>query len=76
MAQQTAKEKAEELVINIHNIPSKGIGLYEAKQCGLIAVKEIIRTLNWDIKESDLQGLGLINLLLYWREVEKEIEKL
>lgn len=72
----TPKEKAEELVINIHSIPSKGIGLYEAKQIALIAVDEIIRTLNCDLQESDLRGLGLINLILYWQEVKQEIEKL
>ena len=81
----TPKEKADGLINKF--IPhiagadryNSTLNLYDkdiAKQCALIAVDEIIRTLNCDLQESDLRGLGLINLILYWMEVKKEIEKL
>lgn len=61
----TAKEKAQELADNMGNIPDGGfgsIGLYEAKQCALVAVNEII----------DKDGYNND----YWKEVKQEIEKL
>jgi hypothetical protein len=47
-----------------------------AKQCALIAVDETIRTLNEDIRDIDVRGNILLDLIDYWREVKKEIEKL
>lgn len=46
------------------------------KQCAIISVDEIINTLNYDIKDIDVRGNILLNLIDYWQEVKKEIEKL
>lgn len=70
----TPKEKAFELVYKYYKITKefefiKGEGLVpyygSAKECALIAVDEILNTL--------LYGYNLIE---YWKEVKKEIEKL
>ena len=78
MAQQTAKEKAEELVNKMWNIEERfgSLGNHEAKQCALVAVDETIRTLNEDIRDLDVRGNILLDLIEYWREVKQEIEKL
>jgi hypothetical protein len=39
-------------------------------------VDEIIQTLNYDIKDLDVRGSVLIDLIEYWRQVKQEIEKL
>ena len=62
-----AKLKAEELVQKYYDlIHPKVNSYYQAKQCALIAVDEIIKVLNSDINP-------LVN---YWYEVKQEIEKL
>ena len=85
MAQQTLQERAEELVnkfikSTIKWNPINGVGYYNdinaAKECALIAVDEIIKTLNYDIKDLDVRGNILLDLIKYWREVKQEIEKL
>lgn len=48
----------------------------EAKELALIAVNEIIRTLNEDIRDLDVRGSVLLDLIEYWQEVKKEIKKL
>jgi hypothetical protein len=79
----TPKEQAQELFNKMFNIPDGGfgsIGVYEAKQCALVAVDEILK----DLKESlevaeDLHphAKGLIaGSLTGWQEVKQEIEKL
>ena len=80
----TPKEKAEELIKKFI-IPTEkwnpinGDGYYNdinaSKQCALVAVDEIIQTLNWDIRDLDVRG-SVIDLIVYWREVKGEIEKL
>ena len=85
----TPKEKAKQLVdIFYQTTPNESwinqpIGLKEeykaweqAKQCALIAVDETIRTLNEDIRDLDVRGNVLLDLIDYWREVKQEIEKL
>jgi hypothetical protein len=77
----TPKEKAVELVSKFEESLFGYNVLFDEDyvKCmnfALIAVDEIIRTLNCDLQESDLRGLGLINLILYWQEVKQEIEKL
>jgi len=72
MAQQTAKEKAEELVDKF-TYEISGLDKYEyyldsnirfvIKQCALIAVDEILETNPYKARN-------------YWQEVKKEIEKL
>ena len=73
----TPKEKAEEL-FNKFNNPDRTNYPYvhNAQQCALIAVDEIINTLNYDIRDLDVRGNILLDLIRYWREVKQEIEKL
>ena len=65
-----AKEKAQELVDRFYKIPnSQGIYMmqhYQAKQCAIIAVDEILEVYrkNWGIENSE------------WLDVKNEIEKL
>jgi len=47
-----------------------------AKECALIAVDETIRTLNEDIRDIDVRGNILLDLIDYWKEVKQEIKKL
>jgi hypothetical protein len=73
----TPKDKAKEMYIKfdfvyVQNYTSK----FEVKQCALIAVDETIRTLNEDIRDLDVRGNILLDLIEYWREVKQEIEKL
>ena len=82
MAQQTAVEKAEELVRKFKPFVQFKMGVEQsyvlrmAKQCALVAVDEIIKTLNYDIKDLDVRGNILLDLIKYWREVKQEIEKI
>ncbi len=59
----TAKEKAKELVDKYWDFHLLRLEDYEAKQCALICVDEILEEC-LDIKES------------YWQEVKQEINKL
>lgn len=47
-----------------------------AKECALIAVDRIINTLNHDIRDLDVRGNILLDLIKYWRQVREELEKL
>lgn len=69
----TPQEKAIELYNKFYGIP---LYIKTIKQCCYIAVDEIINTLNFDIKDLDVRGSVLIDLIHYWREVKNEIEKL
>ena len=80
----TPKEKAEKLVDKFS--PHSYCGAceeddermrdYHSKQCAIIAVDEIINTLNKDIRDIDVVGNILLDLIEYWQEVKQEIEKL
>lgn len=48
----------------------------EAKRCALRAVYEIIETLNDDIRDLDVRGNVLLDLIDYWREVKNELKNL
>ncbi len=63
----TPKEKAIELVEDMHNAPETGYNEH-AKVCALIAVDEIIEALENNAANSASW--------LYYEEVKKEIEKL
>ena len=68
----TPKEKAQELVDNMGDIPDGGfgsMGRYEAKQCALVAVDEIINNVLVGIDLAATWGD-------YWVKVKQEIEKL
>lgn len=77
----TPKDKAKELLDKYWiylraNLMYAEDAKEDAKVCALIAVDEIIQTLNYDIKDLDVRGSVLIDLIIYWREVKQEIEKL
>ena len=84
---KTSNEKAIELVDKFREYTdgddpdnnyrfSPRISKENAKKCALIAVDEIIDTLNYDIRDLDVRGSVLLDLITYWSEVKKEIEKL
>lgn len=70
----TPQEKAYELRDKFHAIHY--VSLEMAKEGALIAVRETITTLNEDIRDLDVRGNILLDLIRYWRNVEEEIEKL
>ena len=63
----TPKEKANDILDNFWLMDKVEPMLTEeqANQCALIAVDEIIRTLNEDIKDIDVRGNILLNLIEY-----------
>jgi hypothetical protein len=69
----TPQEKAKQLYGKYYGIP---LYIKTVKECCHIAVDEIIQTLNNDIKDLDVRGSVLIDLIIYWRQVKEEIEKL
>ena len=67
----TPKEKAKELVKKIYKVMSDSVSditLYFAKQCALIAVNEIQKSMEEEMPHPAFQK--------YWEEVKQEIEKL
>lgn len=74
----TPIEKANELIDNfwLMDKVQPMLSNKQAKQCALIAVDVTIRTLNEDIRDLDVRGNILLDLIDYWREVKQEIEKL
>ena len=67
------KEKAIQLYNKFYGVP---LYVKTVKECCHIAVDEIIETLNYDIRDLDVRGSVLIDLIIYWRQVKEEIEKL
>jgi hypothetical protein len=67
----TPKEKAKELVERFTFICKECNYDWNAKQCALIAVDEIIND-DWYINTFE----DLISRKTYWKEVKQEIEKL
>ena len=86
----TPKEKAEELVDKFYYIPnSQGIFMmqdYQAKECALIAVDEIILSAPFEPVDTDWDEAGasaqywypqkLEDSAKWWGEVKQEIELL
>lgn len=75
----TPKEKAEQLTFYYWDLNYHWNGVTThawAKECALIAVDEIIVTLNEDIRDLDVRGNVLLDLIEYWQEVKQQIEKL
>jgi len=75
----TPKEKAIDLFDKYFDeMLSLGFHLSNRQICKitLVAVDEIIKTLNYDIKDLDVRGNVLLDLIKYWREVKQEIENL
>ena len=68
----TPKEKAKELVEKFSDLEDGEMYIGKAKQCALIAVDEIINSLENYGKESDeLQNME--NDFRYWQEVRQEL---
>ena len=76
----TPKEKAKELICKYQNLDIEVGGQYDgyitlhnqdAKQCALIAVDEILSTI--EVGLNDYKSLEKIN---YWQEVKQEINNL
>ena len=76
----TPQEKAEDLINSFYySLPNNGseVGLNstterykEAIQCALIAVDEIIKTIEYSSQADEMSKTS------YWEQIKKEIEKL
>ena len=71
----TPKEKAIELVEDMHDAPETGYNEH-AKVCALIAVDEVLDFMMNDDKESETCYWANHPLICYWYDVRKEIETL
>ena len=69
-------EKANELVEKFSDLEDGEMYIGKAKQCSLIAVDEIINTLSCHIRDLDVRGSVLLDLIQYWREVKQELLKI
>jgi hypothetical protein len=69
----TPQEKAKQLFGKYYGIP---LYIKTVKECCHITVDQIIETLNYDIRDLDVRGSVLIDLIIYWRQVKEEINKL
>ncbi len=79
----TPKEKAKDLIDKMYNTEHCGIehfpnkrycdctemNLYQAKQCALIAVDEILNTIEYSSQADELSKIS------YWEKVKNEINK-
>jgi hypothetical protein len=54
---------------------SKDAETYNAKQCALIVVDEIIKALMYPPQLNEYRQVIHIKVLQYWKELKKEIEK-
>ena len=71
----TPKQKAKELFDKFSDLEDGEMYIGKAKQCALIAVDEIINSLENYGKESDeLQNME--NDFRYWQEVKQELLKM
>ena len=71
----TPKEKAKELVEKFSDLEDGEMYIGKSKECALIAVDEIINSLENYGKESDeLQNME--NDFRYWQEVKEELLKM
>ena len=69
----TSKERADKLVHDMYTVRSGSVGmipLYFAKECALIAVDEILNTIEYSSQADELSKVS------YWTEVKEEISKL
>jgi len=67
------KEKAQQLYLKYYGIP---LYIKTVKECCHYAVDEILDTLNFDIQDLDVRGSVLLDLIMYWKVVKEEIDKL
>jgi hypothetical protein len=73
----TAKEKAKDLfnklndkIISFEDVRLRGNGFEMTRQCALIAVDEILNTIEYSSQADELSKIS------YWEEVKREIELL
>lgn len=73
----TPKEKAEQLFFKYRNLENNDsfINNYNAKQCALIAVDEILKSISY-VNWLDEKSIDFKPFFNYWQEVKQEIEKL
>lgn len=74
----TPEEKAKELIHKMYGVRSHSmneITKHFAKMSALIAVDEIINTLNMNIRDVDVRGNVLLDLIEYWQEVKRNIKE-
>ena len=73
----TPKEKAIELVEDMHDAPEMGYNEH-AKQCALIAVDEILKSNeDWNLEQNIWCDTGFFgDCQMYWIAVKQEIEAL
>lgn len=71
----TPKEKAAQLVVD-NQLKVRSLDYKEAVQCAIVTVDEIIRTLNEDIRDLDVRGNVLLDLIEYWIKVKQELKNL
>jgi hypothetical protein len=67
----TPKEKAQELVDKFVSITLWNGYVTSAKECAYIAVDEILQMV-----DENMQGWLDADIIAYWKQVKKEIEKL
>jgi hypothetical protein len=70
----TTKEKAKELFYKMSDVFQGNLDNYTAERCALIAVDEIIN--NNSKIPGDLDGLHIMENILFWEEVKHEINNL
>lgn len=70
----TPQEKAKELFYKMSDVFQGNLDNYTAERCALIAVDEIIN--NNSKIPGDLDGLHIMENILFWEEVKHEIENL
>lgn len=66
----TPKEKATELIDNYFVLANGDLPFQQVKQCALIAVDEILNTLDQNLDSSQFKVMN------YWNDVKEEIETL
>jgi hypothetical protein len=68
--EMTSKEKAKELVYKFDNCMEFSTPQRFAKQCALVAVDEILNTIEYSSQADELSKIS------YWTQVKNEINKL
>jgi hypothetical protein len=72
----TPKEKAIELVEDMHNAPETGYNEH-AKECALIAIDEIEKSLlEYDNRNATYELQNMDRDFSYWEQVKQQIKKL
>lgn len=75
---QTAKQKAEELVIKMDMVTyaDQGEGDSNYIRCALVAVDEILQIFNNEWTKLDFWTAEINGTINFWQEVKQELEKI